>query len=85
MGTSVATNIPTWGLLASAVMNPVEAFRLASLTAFSGSLDVLGPAGRYAVDALGDSLGWWLFTIAAAWAVIPVTIALARFSRGSDV
>ncbi|MDK1019574.1 MAG: ABC transporter permease subunit [Actinomycetota bacterium] len=85
MATSVATKLPMWGLLVSAVLNPVEAFRLASLTAFSGSLDVLGPAGRYAVDTFGDQLGWILFTVATVWAVIPTLAAWARFSSGGDV
>ena len=85
MGTSVATQVPTWGLLISAILNPVEAFRLASLTAFSGSLDVLGPAGRYAVDTFGDQLGWILFTVVAIWAVVPTLVAWIRFSHGGDV
>ncbi|MDJ0792315.1 MAG: ABC transporter permease subunit [Acidimicrobiia bacterium] len=85
MGSALATRVPTWGLLATAVVNPVEAFRLASLTAFSGSLDVLGPAGRYAVDTFGDQLGWMLFATVALWAVIPVVLAWFRFTRGGDV
>jgi Cu-processing system permease protein len=85
MGTAVATKVPTWALLASAILNPVEAFRLASLTAFSGSLDVLGPAGRYAVDTFGDHLGWMLFVVVAVWAIVPTTVAWFRFSRGGDV
>ena len=85
MGSALATRVPTWGLLTTAVVNPVEAFRLASLTAFSGSLDVLGPAGRYAVDTFGDQLGWMLFVTVALWAVIPVVLAWFRFTRGGDV
>jgi Cu-processing system permease protein len=85
MGTSVATQVPTWGLLVSAVLNPVEAFRLASLTAFSGSLDVLGPAGRYAVDTFGDALGSILFVVMVVWGVIPTVVAWVRFTRGGDV
>jgi Cu-processing system permease protein len=85
MGTAVATKVPTWTLLASAMLNPVEAFRLASLTAFSGSLDVLGPAGRYAVDTFGDHLGWMLFLVVAVWAIVPTTVAWFRFTKGGDV
>ncbi len=85
MGTSVATGMPTWGLLLTALFNPTEVFRLASLTAFSGSLDVLGPAGRYAVDILGDSLGWLLFLVMATWAVIPTVLAWWRFDRVGDL
>jgi Cu-processing system permease protein len=85
MGSAIATRVPTWGLLVTAVANPVEAFRLASLTAFSGSLDVLGPAGRYAVDTFGEQLSWILFVTVAIWAVVPIVIAWLRFTRGGDV
>ncbi len=85
MGTSVATSLPTWSLLLTAIVNPTEAFRLASLTAFSGSLDVLGPAGRYAVDTFGNSLGWMLFLVMATWAVIPTVLAWWRFVRTGDL
>jgi Cu-processing system permease protein len=85
MGTSVATGLPTWSLLLTAVMNPTEAFRLASLTAFSGSLDVLGPAGRYAVDTFGGSLGLVLFLVMASWAVIPTLLAWWRFNKVGDL
>jgi ABC-type transport system involved in multi-copper enzyme maturation permease subunit len=85
MGTAVATSLPTWSLLLTAVVNPTEAFRLASLTAFSGSLDVLGPAGRYAVDTFGDNLGWMLFLVMIAWVVIPTLLAWWRFNRVGDL
>ncbi|MGI9666690.1 MAG: ABC transporter permease [Acidimicrobiia bacterium] len=85
MGSAIATKVPTWGLLVTAVANPVEAFRLASLTAFSGSLDVLGPAGTYAVDTFGAALGSILFLAVVIWAVVPVGVAWLRFTRGGDV
>lgn len=85
MGTSTATKLPTWSLLVTSIANPVEAFRLASLTAFEGSLDVLGPAGRYAVDRFGDSLGLALFVVMALWAVVPMVLALLRFRSKGDI
>ena len=50
-----------------------------------GSLDVLGPAGTYAVDTFGDTLGSILFATVAIWAVVPVGIAWLRFTHGGDV
>jgi len=72
-------------LFFSALANPVEAFRLASLTAFSGSLDVLGPAGTYAIDRLGDRLEAVLFATTAVWAVVPALVAASRFNRSKDL
>lgn len=85
MGTSVATQMPTWVLLATALLNPVEVFRLASLTAFDGSLDVLGPAGQYAVDTFGSGLAWYLRIVMVAWAIVPCVLAWARFTSRGDV
>lgn len=85
MGTAVATRLPVSALLATAVLNPVEAFRLASLTAFSGSLDVLGPAGLYAVDRFGDALDWLLLLVMAFWVIVPTGLAWRRFTTGGDI
>lgn len=85
MGTAVATNMPVSALFISAVFNPVEAFRLAALTAFDGSLDVLGPAGQYAVDTFGSSLDAMLFGVVALWVIVPTALAWFRFSRGGDL
>lgn len=85
MGTAAATQMPVSVLFGAALVNPIEAFRLAALTTFDGSLDVLGPAGTYAVDTLGDALLPALLAVLAAWVVVPVAAAWSRFSRGSDL
>jgi hypothetical protein len=58
---------------------------LASLTVFSGTLDVLGPAGTYAVDRLGDALPVILVAALVLWVVIPALLAWFRFSRKGDL
>ncbi len=85
MGTAVATRLPVDVIFTSALLNPVEAFRLASLTAFSGSLDVLGPAGTYAVDRYGSRLTPLLITALAFWVIVPATLAWWRFVKGKDL
>jgi Cu-processing system permease protein len=85
MGTAIATRLPVGALFASALLNPIEAFRLASLTAFSGTLDVLGPAGTYAVDRLGAALTPVLLGVLAAWVVLPALAGWVRFSRRTDL
>lgn len=85
MGTALATDLPVSALFASATANPVEAFRLATLSSFQGSLDVLGPAGTYAVDRFGAGLDIVLFGVLAAWVIVPLTIAWRRFAGGRDL
>jgi len=55
------------------------------LTTFSGSLDVLGPAGTYAVNTFGGSLVPVLSATMLAWVVVPATLAWLRFRRRSDL
>lgn len=85
MGTAAATSMPVSVLFLSALFNPVEAFRLTALTALSGSLDALGPAGIYAVDTLGDALSLALFGVLGVWLVIPVLVAWRRFAGKADL
>ncbi len=85
MGTAVATDMPVSVLFASALLNPVEAFRLASLNAMSGSLDALGPAGVYALDTLGGALPFVLFGILGVWLILPVVVAWRRFGMKADL
>ena len=85
MGTSIATGLPVDVLFLSALLNPAEAFRLASLMGFAGTLDVLGPAGSYAVDQYGGKLDMLLLGTLAAWVVLPSLAAWWRFAARKDV
>jgi Cu-processing system permease protein len=85
MGTAAATRMPVDVLFSAALLNPIEAFRLAALATFAGSLDTLGPAGSYAVDTLGDSLVPLLSAVLVAWVIAPVMAAWLRFRGGSDL
>lgn len=82
MGTAIATTASEATLFFSAVANPVEAFRLSTMTALGGSLDVLGPVGTYAVDRFGDSgVGWVTTASLVVWAIVPVIIGGVLFRR----
>ncbi|MFN8035769.1 MAG: ABC transporter permease [Acidimicrobiia bacterium] len=85
MGTAVSTQLPTSTLFLAAVANPVEAFRLTAVRSLQGSLDVLGPAGSYAVDRFGDSVVWLTGGALVLWAVVPTLGAWWLFRRGTDL
>jgi Cu-processing system permease protein len=85
MGTAAATRMPVNALFGAALLNPIEAFRLAALTTFAGSLDVLGPAGTYAMDTLGDALLPVLLAVLTAWVIAPLAVAWFRFHKGTDL
>lgn len=65
------------------VANPLQAFKMWSLHALDASIDVLGPAGLYAMDTYEQQLAWILAGILAAWVVGPLALASAAFSRSA--
>lgn len=85
MGTAVATRLPVSTLFFSTIANPVESFRMTAMGVLDGSLDVLGPAGTYAIDRFGDGVRWVTGATLLAWAVVPAAVALLFFRRGSDL
>ncbi len=84
MGTAVATRLGEQSLFFAAVSNPVEAFRLSAMTALSGSLDVLGPVGTYAVDRFGDRVSWVTGASLALWAIVPAVAGGIVFRTRAD-
>lgn len=84
MGTAIATRLPVNVLFASVVLNPVEAFRLSAMLVLHGSLDVLGPAGSYAVDSFGDALLWVVVGSLVLWVLVPALAGWWIFDRRVD-
>lgn len=83
MGTAVTLRLQPSTLLSSALLNPLEAFRIAAIGALTGTLDVLGPVGAYATRRLGAWLPPTLVAALGAWALFPLLLAAVVFSRRS--
>lgn len=81
MGTAVATRLPVGVLFFAVAANPVEAFRLAAVPVFGSSLDVLGPAGTYAIDTLGAGATPLAVGVLLVWTLVPVAVAARAFAR----
>lgn len=54
-------------LLAAAVVNPLQAFKMSVILELNASLDVLGPVGIYATRTYGDLLPWLLAAVLVVW------------------
>jgi hypothetical protein len=71
------------GVFALALLNPVQAARMALLSAGDPELSTLGPVGFYvanrvgATALLGFGVAWPVLAGAAAW-----VLAYVRFTRG---
>jgi len=72
-------------LLALSLVNPLQVFKMWSLHAVDATLDVLGPAGLYAVDQYGPRLHIIFAACLAAWVVAPLALAAVIFSRRSPL
>lgn len=75
MGGAVLFRLQAWSLFSLALLNPLEVFKMAVLTGTHASLEVLGPAGQYAVASYGRAV-WVIYAgTLAAWIVLPLALA----------
>ncbi|MFN0059976.1 MAG: ABC transporter permease [Planctomycetota bacterium] len=72
-------------LFALSLVNPLQVFKMWSLHAVDASLDVLGPAGLYAMEEYGAWLHLIFGASLAAWVVAPLAAAAVVMSRKSPV
>lgn len=85
MAGAMALRLRIEQLLALSLINPLQVFKMWSLHAVDSTLDVLGPAGLYAVDEFGPWLHLIFGLCMAAWIVLPLIVAAALFSRRSPL
>ncbi|HMQ52021.1 MAG TPA: ABC transporter permease subunit [Anaerolineae bacterium] len=85
MGTSLAFKLPIDTIFSLALLNPLQVFKMASLLGINATLDVLGPAGIYAMQTYRDSLTWLLLGSLAGWIVLPLLVAYVLFKRRGDL
>jgi ABC-type transport system involved in multi-copper enzyme maturation permease subunit len=78
VGLMLQWRLPAVAVIALAALNPVEAARLALLSAAEPSLSTLGPVGFFLVDKLGPG---WLLVVGISWPVVVGTTAWAMARR----
>ncbi len=72
MGTAIVLRIDVDQLFALAMLNPLQLFKMAAILLIRSNLEVLGPAGIYAVRTYGSQLLALLLAILIAWTVLPL-------------
>ncbi len=81
MGTAVVVRLsPAW-LLAAALANPVETYRILAVQSLSGTLEVLGPAGLYAQDRLGNFVTMTFLGLLMSWTGLSLGLGYLAFRR----
>ncbi len=83
MGTALTMRLPAETLLALALLNPIEAYRIAAIQAITGGVEVLGPAGVYAARSLGPALLPVLAGSLLLWTLLALLAARWVFLRRS--
>lgn len=84
MGTALALQLTPGQLLAAVLLNPLQVFKVAAILAVRGSLEVLGPAGAYALRRWGEGLQPLLVGVLIAWTAVPLAASyLALRRRGA--
>lgn len=81
MGTSLALDLGVRELLFTALVNPLQQFKLAAILTLRGGLEVLGPAGLYATRTFGDVLLPMLAGGLLLWILLPLAVTVLVIER----
>lgn len=71
-------------LLGLTLINPLDVYKLAGVNLLQSSLDVLGPAGSYAIDRFGgdgSGLLGLLLALLLSWVILPLPLGYWLFIR----
>ncbi|MBL9120622.1 MAG: ABC transporter permease [Phycisphaerae bacterium] len=85
MAGALALRLRIETLFGLSLVNPLQVFKMWSLHAVDATLDVLGPAGLYAMDTFGDRVAILFAAALVAWIILPLGAAMALFARRSPV
>ena len=81
MSTAITLRLRPSTLLTLTLANPLDAYKIATVSALTGSMDVFGPAGAYAALRLGDSLPQVTAGMLVLWIIVPVALAALVLRR----
>ena len=85
MGTAIALKLPIEQLFLLALVNPLQVFKMASILDINATLDILGPAGIFAMQEFGRRLRFVFLGVMALWIVLPALLAYMRFAAKNDL
>ena len=85
MGTAITLRVPIATLFWLSLTNPLQVFKLAAILNIQATLDILGPAGIYAMQQHGEKLALLLLLVLALWILAPMGLAYLRFASRGDL
>jgi Cu-processing system permease protein len=81
MGTALVMRLDVGQLLVASLINPLQVFKIAAVLTLRGNLEILGPAGVYAMRTAGNALLPLLISLLILWAATPFAGAVWLFRR----
>ncbi|MEZ4727855.1 MAG: ABC transporter permease subunit [Caldilineaceae bacterium] len=84
MGTAITLRVPIDSLFWLSLVNPLQTFKMAAILNIQATLDLLGPAGIYAMQRYGENLLLLFLGVLLLWVLLPALLAYARFAAKSD-
>lgn len=81
MGTAMVMKLQVGALFGLALANPLQIFKISAVLQISDSLEILGPAGIYALRTYGEGLLPLLVGILFIWIALPGVITNWVFGR----
>lgn len=81
MGTAIVLRLGVGELFTIALLNPLQLFKMAAILAIRGNLEVLGPAGSYALRTYGSQLMPFLLAILLGWTILPLSVTSMIFRK----
>jgi len=81
LGTAFIRTLPLSTLFTLIIVNPLQVFKLSAIMAVQSNLDVLGPAGLYAMRTYGTRLTLLLISMLLTWTVIPLMLSYTMFKQ----
>ncbi len=85
MGTTLAFKLPIHTLFNLTLLNPLQVFKMSALISINATLDVLGPAGTYAMQTYRDNLTFLFLGSLLAWIVLPLFTSYIVFEKRGDL
>lgn len=84
MGTAITLQVPIDNLFWLSLANPLQVFKMAAILKLQATLDILGPAGIYALQRYGADLLVIFLSVLLLWVIVPALIAYTRLAVKSD-
>lgn len=84
MGTAITLRMPIDNLFWLSLANPLQTFKMAAILKIQATLDILGPAGIYAMQRYGEQLLLLFLLVLGLWVALPALAAYVYFQQKSD-